>query len=121
MLEGGRLIDLYAYHLPYDAIDGSHPTRTGMERLAKLVLREMLGKEADAILDCRDGQHEYMALEEGTDETRYVCRCCGKLLTVKNWKLLTQKERRPIPDDSEYVMLPPDTTVVLYSCLLYTS
>ena len=102
----------------YDAIDGSHPTKTGMERLAKLVLREMLGKEADAILDCRNGQHEYMALEEGTDETRYVCRCCGKLLTVKNWKLLTQKERRPIPDDSEYVMLPPDTTVVLYSDVL---
>ena len=118
VLEGGRLIDLYAYHLPYDAIDGSHPTRTGMERLAKLVLREMLGKEADAILDCRDGQHEYMAFEEGTDETRYVCRCCGKLLTVKNWKLLTQKERRPVPDDSEYVMLPPDTTVVLYSDVL---
>ena len=118
VLEGGRLIDLYAYHLPYDAIDGSHPTKTGMERLAKLVLREMLGKEADAILDCRNGQHEYMALEEGTDETRYVCRCCGKLLTVKNWKLLTQKERRPIPDDSEYVMLPPDTTVVLYSDVL---
>lgn len=89
-----------------------------MERLAKLVLREMLGKEADAILDCRNGQHEYMAFEEGTDETRYVCRCCGKLLTVKNWKLLTQKERRPIPDDSEYVMLPPDTTVVLYSDVL---
>lgn len=64
------------------------------------------------------GEVSYMALEEGTDETRYVCRCCGKLLTVKNWKLLTQKERRPIPDDSEYVMLPPDTTVVLYSDVL---
>ena len=41
-----------------------------------------------------------------------------KVADRKNWKLLTQKERRPIPDDSEYVMLLPDTTVVLYSDVL---
>lgn len=36
-----RLIDLYAYHSPYDSVDGTHPTCEGMKTLASLVLKTM--------------------------------------------------------------------------------
>lgn len=41
---GAGLVDLARYGLLYDAIDGAHPTKTGMEQLAALWLREIRGK-----------------------------------------------------------------------------
>lgn len=40
------IIDLYQYHIPYDSIDGTHPTVDGMNTLAALVIRSMAGEEA---------------------------------------------------------------------------
>lgn len=34
-----RLIDLYSENTPYDAVDGSHPTKKGMKTLAKIMLK----------------------------------------------------------------------------------
>lgn len=38
---GCRLIDLYGYRLPYDTLDGSHPTDNGMRTLATMVVKAM--------------------------------------------------------------------------------
>lgn len=38
-LLGCKLIDLYAEKTPYDAVDGSHPTKKGMKTLANLMLK----------------------------------------------------------------------------------
>lgn len=53
-----RIIDLCNYKIPYDSIDGFHPTDCGMETIARIVIREMAGQEADAFLDCTDRQQE---------------------------------------------------------------
>lgn len=39
-----NMIDLYRYHLPYDSIDGTHPSVRGMDTLAGLVIRAMEDK-----------------------------------------------------------------------------
>lgn len=36
-----RVLDLYSLQTPYDSIDGTHPTRTGMRTLASLMIRCM--------------------------------------------------------------------------------
>lgn len=36
-----KLIDLYSFQQPYDTIDGSHPTREGMNTLARMMLESM--------------------------------------------------------------------------------
>lgn len=56
---GCRLIDLYQYKMPYDSIDGSHPTATGMRTIATMMVRTMSEPETDSVLDCKDGRHEY--------------------------------------------------------------
>lgn len=58
-----RLIDLYDYKVAYDSIDGSHPTNAGMNTIATMVIRSMVGFDADQFLDCEDGQHEYKVVE----------------------------------------------------------
>ncbi|MBO4934980.1 MAG: SGNH/GDSL hydrolase family protein [Clostridia bacterium] len=43
--EGGnvRLIDFYGFHTPYSSVDGTHPDADGMESLADMAVRSMLG------------------------------------------------------------------------------
>lgn len=41
-----KLIDLYEYHMPYDAIDGSHPNAEGMKTLAAMVIKSLGGSNA---------------------------------------------------------------------------
>ena len=83
VLEGGRLIDLYAYHLPYDAIDGSHPTRTGMERLSMIVIREAIEEKASKLLDCISGKHEFITRADPQGGEVMVCAKCGKMIPEK--------------------------------------
>ena len=37
-----RLLDLASYNIPYDSMDGTHPTKKGMNTLAELVVRGIL-------------------------------------------------------------------------------
>ena len=40
--ESCKLLDLYSYNIPYDSIDGTHPTKDGMKTFAGLVGRAFL-------------------------------------------------------------------------------
>ena len=75
-LSGYKLIELYNNHVPYDAVDGTHPTATGMNTLATLVLRGMCDSKGTAFLDC-EGEHDFITAEEYTGGSRKVCRKCG--------------------------------------------
>lgn len=46
-----NLIDLYGYHVPYDAVDGTHPTVAGMDTLATMIIRQLVGEEAGCFMD----------------------------------------------------------------------
>lgn len=72
-----KLIDLYSYQIPFDTIDGSHPTADGMKTLATMVIREVCGNEVNAFMNCANGRHEFRKAEEYMDGTKYVCRKCG--------------------------------------------
>ena len=48
---GCKIIELFNNHIPYDAIDGSHPTAAGMNTLATLMLREMCDRRGAAFLN----------------------------------------------------------------------
>lgn len=150
---GCRLIDLYDFKMAYESIDGSHPTNVGMNTIATMVIRSMVGFDADQFLDCEDGQHVYTVVEEYTGGTRHICsrcgktdhksnlppvecpenqheyemygqdghgdyyRCkkCGKKKFVCPWEVLTVEQENNINNETEYVMLDPNITTVLYS------
>lgn len=74
-----KLIDLYEYSMPYDSIDGSHPTNTGMNTIATMMIRSIGGFDADRFLDCEDDRHEYKVVGEECGDIKYICSCCGKI------------------------------------------
>lgn len=94
-----KLIDLYNFHIPYDTIDGSHPTNHGMDTIATMVLRAalidgsdsmnlgidtikvlraILDEEESSFMDCTDGVHEYEMYDYDCYGFYYRCRKCGK-------------------------------------------
>lgn len=77
VLKGCALIDLNDAHLPYDAVDGSHPTERGMRTLASLMLHSLCDREGLSFLECASSEHEFITAEEYTGGTKYVCRKCG--------------------------------------------
>ena len=122
-----KLVDLYDYRMTYDSIDGSHPTNTGMNTIATMIIRSIVGFDADQFLDCEDGQHEYKVVEEYTGGTRYICSRCGKTEyesilpsvepTNKHQEEVLSVENN-ISNENEYVMLDPNITTILYSDIL---
>lgn len=46
-----KLIDYERYCLPYDSLDGSHPTSEGMNILAMIGIKEMAGENVNRFLD----------------------------------------------------------------------
>lgn len=106
-----RLIDLYDYKVAYDSIDGSHPTNAGMNTIATMVIRSMVGFDADQFLDCEDGQHEYKVVEEYTGGTRYICSRCGKTEHKSNLPPIECQE-----DQHEYEMCGQDGHGDYYRC-----
>jgi hypothetical protein len=62
--------DLFSQEIPFDTLDGTHPTAKGMDTLAMLMVRQMADQEGGALLDC-----------ELTHEPQNgICRRCGKPL-----------------------------------------
>ena len=75
--KGCAVIDLADSHLPYDAVDGSHPTEAGMKTLASLMLHGLSAREGLSFLECDYSDHDFITAEEYTGGTKYVCRKCG--------------------------------------------
>lgn len=113
-----KLVDLYDYKMAYDSIDGSHPTNTGMNTIATMMIRSIVGSDADRFLDCEDGQHEYEMCGRDGHGDYYRCRKCGKEKFVCPWEALMVEQDKNINNESEYVMLDPNITTVLYSTIL---
>ncbi len=53
-LYGCKLVDLYRYNIPYDSIDGSHPTADGMNTLAGLMIKNMLDEKQILLTDVQN-------------------------------------------------------------------
>ena len=78
-----QIIDLFQYDMPYDSLDGIHPSVMGMNTLATICIREMDDKLHDyknlsSFLDCEYDKHYF---EEVVDESFgrcYICKKCGK-------------------------------------------
>lgn len=73
-----RLIDLYENHMPYDSVDGSHPTTNGMNTLATMVIRSLAGKEAGQFMDCENDNHEYEMLDTVIEGKYKVLKLIGQ-------------------------------------------
>lgn len=110
-----KLIDLYRCRMPYDSIDGTHPTSKGMSTIATVVIREMTGDEADCFLDCPNNQHNFIVAEEYTGDTDYVCTKCGKKKTVSTAFDIQPDNTDIKADESDYVLLDSNITTILYS------
>lgn len=101
--------------MPYDSIDGTHPTSKGMSTIATVVIREMTGDEADCFLDCPNNQHNFIVAEEYTGDTDYVCTKCGKKKTVSTAFDIQPDNTDIKADESDYVLLDSNITTILYS------
>lgn len=110
-----KVIDFDKYGWAYNSVDGSHPMSAGMDTLAMMVIREMGDESVHQIIDCPNNTHNYEVVEEYTGGTRFVCRKCGKESHVST--LTPPKFEKE--DDTDYVMLPPDITTILYSDTLH--
>lgn len=65
---GLRVVDLYSLEIPYDTLDGSHPTNKGMDTIAMMMIRQMADEAGGTLLDC-ELKHE---------PGHRICRRCGK-------------------------------------------
>ena len=65
---GCCVADLFSQEIPFDSLDGTHPTAAGMDTLAMLMIRQMADEAGGALLDC-ELEHEIH---------RSICRRCGK-------------------------------------------
>lgn len=80
---GCRIIDLYGYHMPYETMDGVHPTVNGMATLANMVIRCIGGQNVKKFLDCENDAHDFAAVSESGEVVTYVCQKCGKMHYAK--------------------------------------
>lgn len=106
-----KLLDLYNYHIPYDTVDGTHPNESGMNTIATLVLREMADEQGKSLLDCEKEQHDFVAVEEYTGGTRYVCSQCGKTIHKSNFPFVDC-----IDEQHEYEMYDQTGSYNYYKC-----
>ena len=75
---GCCVADLHSQEIPYDSLDGTHPTAAGMDTLAMLMIRQMADEDGGSLLDCE--------LEH--DIEKNICRRCGKPLPVPKENVL---------------------------------
>lgn len=115
---GCKLVDLYSYGVPYDALDGSHPNKQGMMTIALEVIRSIVGDEVSRFIDCPNNSHEFVVAEEYTGGTKYTCRKCGKIRhedTLYGRPITLPIDEANKKIDSDYVLLDPNITTILYS------
>lgn len=103
-----RLIDLYGFHMPYDSVDGSHPTKAGMETIATEVVCSVGGADANRLLGAPDISAG-VAVETG-EINKQIKALSGRDMSMEDGLKSVKK--------SEYVLLDPEITAVLYSNML---
>lgn len=80
---GVCLADIHSQEIPFDTMDGTHPTAQGMDTLAMLMIRQMADEDGGNLLDCE--------LEH--DIVKNICRRCGKPLPVPKENVLKLRLR----------------------------
>ena len=65
---GCCVADLYSQEIPFDTLDGTHPTVRGMDTLAMLMARQISDEDGGDLLDCELTHAPHNG----------VCRRCGK-------------------------------------------
>ena len=86
--------------------------------IALEVIRSMVGDEASEFIDCPNNSHEFVVSEEYTGGTKYTCRKCGKIRhedTLCSDPMMLPIEEVNKKTDSDYVLLDPNITTILYS------
>lgn len=78
---GVCVADIHSLEIPFDTMDGTHPTAAGMDTLAMLMVRQMADEAGGEMLDC-ELEHEIH---------RGVCRRCGKPMPVPKKNVLRLK------------------------------
>lgn len=68
MAAGCCVADLYSQEIPFDTLDGTHPTVRGMDTLAMLMVRQMADEDGGDLLDCELTHAPHNG----------VCRRCGR-------------------------------------------
>lgn len=126
-----KLIDFDKYSLPYDSLDGSHPTNDGMNTLAMMAIRTMEEESANRFLDCEKENHDLQLNGQTGSYDFYVCKKCGKEITLcagdvinndfqnlSNFSDFDDKstqEQSTVLKEDDYVMLDQNITRILYS------
>ncbi len=64
-------------------------------------------------MECRDGEHEFELYDQTGSYDFYKCKKCGEIKQECAWGEMIEVE-----NDGEYVMLPPNKTIILYSDVL---
>lgn len=107
-----NLIDLYEYRMPYDTVDGIHPTSAGMNTIAKMVISSMIQAEDESFLECEIGRHSYLLAEELTGVTKYICAKCGKI-----WWHSVLPTKECLENEHEYEMVGQTGDYDFYMCV----
>lgn len=74
-----NLIDLYDCKMPYDTLDGSHPTCRGMDTIAVAVIEAMDKAAAEEFIECEGDKQKYLVigdsqcdkLDDDSEDNRY--------------------------------------------------
>lgn len=104
-----KLIDLYNCHNPYNSMDGSHPTKDGMETIAMEIIRSVAGREVEVLLDDVQNQDLYGRIEACVD---------GRSIGGRFPQEKVEDGKRTFgatTENSGYVLLDSDITTILYS------
>ncbi len=74
-----KIIDIAKYDIPFDTVDGSHPTKDGMSTIATAVIRET-DEYASEFLSCKDSRHDYKCIEKSENLKTLCCKKCLEMI-----------------------------------------
>lgn len=98
---GCKYVDLYSFDIPYDSMDGIHPTAKGMDTIASLIIQSVTGQEVHRFVQ---GNFEYIRLKYN-DTTQGFYPNSLSLYDVKNNKEITFQEETIKLGSSKYCSL----------------
>ena len=116
-LQNCRVIDLYSNKLPYESIDGSHPSNNGMKTLATMVIRSIADSDGERFLNCTREIHSFRIIEELTGRTEKICSQCAKRKTYysfPNFNIPVQHSFIPVQnvENQDQPTVPPERKIL---------